>query len=151
MTDRAAAAAELHRVLVPGGRVAVGTWRGIDEHPQFDAIQWALARHLGFATGAMMRAPFSLSDPAEVRGLLEDAGFQDIAIDIVRRRAMFSSWSSFGQHVIGAGPVAAHFAEATRIEQAAVLEDIRNDTLGMKMPDGQLAAMMTAIIATGTA
>src|SRR3954468_24179080 len=40
--DRLAALTEMHRVLAPGGRVAIVTWRGLDQHPLFAAFARAL-------------------------------------------------------------------------------------------------------------
>jgi SAM-dependent methyltransferase len=58
--DRAAALAEMARVLVPGGRLAVMVWRSIDHSPGFAVLAGALDRHVGPAAGALMRAPFGL-------------------------------------------------------------------------------------------
>jgi SAM-dependent methyltransferase len=60
--DRTAALAEMARALVPGGRLAVMVWRSIDHSPGFAVLAAALDRHIGPAAGAVMRAPFGLSD-----------------------------------------------------------------------------------------
>src|SRR4051812_36020530 len=75
-------AAELGRVLGPGGRVAVAMW-GRPERVEFlglfDAAMRAahINRELAFPPGP---PAFRFSDADELRGLLEGAGFADVAI-----------------------------------------------------------------------
>jgi SAM-dependent methyltransferase len=47
--DPSGALAEMARVLVPGGRVAVMVWRSIHHSPEFAALAGALDRHIGSA------------------------------------------------------------------------------------------------------
>lgn len=41
------AAAEMRRVLAPGGRAAVSVWQALDRHPVYEALFGAVVRHLG--------------------------------------------------------------------------------------------------------
>lgn len=75
--DGAAAVAEMHRVLVPGGRVAVSTPGRMQ--PPFEVLERAVVDHLGAELGGFVRAVFSMHEPAEVGRLLGDAGFADVA------------------------------------------------------------------------
>jgi len=73
VADKPAAVRELHRVLVSGGRLFVNV---PGPTPRlFAELEAALARHLGPGVAGFVRAVFSLHDPAELRGLLGDAGF----------------------------------------------------------------------------
>src|SRR5665213_2164316 len=62
--DRTAALVEMRRVLKPGGRLAIATWKEI-EHTPFRAIEEALARHVSAEAAQMMRSPFVLHQAAE--------------------------------------------------------------------------------------
>lgn len=74
--QKAAALREMHRVLIPGGRVLVNV-PGPTPVP-FVILEQALARHLGPEAAAFVRVVFSLHDPAELRNLIESAGFDDV-------------------------------------------------------------------------
>src|SRR5712691_12561106 len=51
--DRPAALREMHRVLVPGGRLALSVWRSITYQPAFHALQTALAKRIGAERAAL--------------------------------------------------------------------------------------------------
>jgi SAM-dependent methyltransferase len=80
--DPAAAFANLHRALRPGGRLVLLTWQSLAENEWLGEFMAALS------AGREMPAPppgapgpFSLADPDRVRTVLGAAGFADIAID----------------------------------------------------------------------
>ena len=77
MEDRSGALTELHRVLTPGGRVAINTPGRIQ--PLFEAMEQAIVEHIGPHLGSFVSAVFSMHDPTALAGLLHDAGFTDIS------------------------------------------------------------------------
>ncbi len=95
--DRPAALSEFHRVLKNGGRVAVTVWQSIDRMPLFAALAAAELRHLGELgiTEEDTFAPFSLSDPGELAGLLAGAGFQGVSVAERSMEAHFPSIERF--------------------------------------------------------
>jgi SAM-dependent methyltransferase len=120
--DRAAALAEFRRVVAPGGRVAVACWCDLESSFGFDQISRALDRHLSTEMGDMMRFPFvAIGDPAELRGLFESSGFDDVVIEIERVAARFPEPERFAERIIAAGPVATAFAAATEQQRRAVI------------------------------
>jgi ubiquinone/menaquinone biosynthesis C-methylase UbiE len=90
--DRAAAAAEMYRVLVTGGRIATATWAAIENNPLSQIMADVVARRTG---GSAMEMPFALSDREELRGVLAGAGFVDIEIEVVRRMVRFPEPDQF--------------------------------------------------------
>lgn len=79
--DQQAGLNEVRRVLEPGGRAVVSTWRDLEDQPFMKAIDTVVARHL--APGALAQ-PFSLSDPTLLERLAKDAGFQEVNVEEAR-------------------------------------------------------------------
>jgi SAM-dependent methyltransferase len=86
--DPAAALREIRRVLAPGGRLVAATWRPRRELPLFDLLGQIAERHLGVAN----EKRFLLGDEALLRGLLDDAGFADVRIEVVTRMDRFQEF-----------------------------------------------------------
>lgn len=85
-TDRSAAVREMRRVLAPGGRAAIGTWRPLDEVPLVRDLQRVAERHVG----PIVDQRHSLGDADAIRTLLADGGFQAIRIETVVRQVRMS-------------------------------------------------------------
>lgn len=79
--DPLVALREIHRVLVPGGRLIAATWRARHELPLHETLGQIAERHLGRAN----EKRFLLGDDARLRTMLADAGFDDLRIDVVTR------------------------------------------------------------------
>jgi SAM-dependent methyltransferase len=83
--DPVAAFGNLGRALAPGGRLAVLVWQPVADNEWFREITTALAagRKLPMPPPDAP-GPFSMSDPSRVRGIVEAAGFGDLALDDLR-------------------------------------------------------------------
>jgi len=96
MADPAAALRETRRVLRSGGRVTLAVWDERGLNPWSSVPHGVLAEH-GLTRPPLPGepGPFALADRAHLRGLLEEAGFAEIAIepvDLVRASADFEQW-----------------------------------------------------------
>lgn len=78
VADPGAALAELHRVVVPGGRVGIGTCRSLAHQPGYTALIAAVARHLGDPAAAVLASVYALGDPGALGDLVAAAGFHDV-------------------------------------------------------------------------
>ncbi|MEM8730322.1 MAG: methyltransferase domain-containing protein [Pseudomonadota bacterium] len=89
--DREAAVAEMHRVLVPQGRIALAVWTGLDRNPAYSALASLFDERISQAAGEALRIPFCMGDAHALMALLEAAGFQDITIETPSEEANFPS------------------------------------------------------------
>jgi ubiquinone/menaquinone biosynthesis C-methylase UbiE len=125
--DREGAVREMKRVLVPGGRAVVMVWREIDRAPGFAVLAAALGRTIGADAETLMRAPFALSDAAELSRLLETAGLRDCAIHAETGNVRFASAERFVRGYIGGSPLAGIIATAPNQAYEELVREVEHD------------------------
>lgn len=93
--DRLAALREMHRVLRPGGRVAIVVWGALAHNPGHAALVQGLAHHMGTAAAALLLNSFSLGDAEGFHRLLAQAGFRDVVLSRSVQTLRFASPEAF--------------------------------------------------------
>ena len=104
--DPLAGLQEMHRCLVPGGRVAISGWGDRGDSPAFRIIPDAVrATAPELISASSKKKPF-LRTPEEVVTLMEQAGFVDIEIksDIKRTLAISTAQEYFERFAMGSPP-----------------------------------------------
>ena len=117
--DPAAAAAEMARVVGPGGRVAVATWASVEASPGYARMVELLRERCGEPAADALMAPFCLGEPAAVKAVLEP---------------------HFGAVEVHEHPGTARFASI----EAWVHTDVRGWTLADMIDDAQYAELLAA-------
>jgi SAM-dependent methyltransferase len=114
---------EMHRVLVPGGRLALSVWRPIQYSPGYNALAEALERYVSSEAAGMMRMPFSLGDSEKVRQLIVGAGFRDVKIRLAIELVRFPSAEEFIRRQISSSPLAGPVGQVDDNARTALVED----------------------------
>jgi ubiquinone/menaquinone biosynthesis C-methylase UbiE len=105
-SDQAGALREAHRVLVPGGCIALAVWRPVEHNPAFVAFADALERHVSAEAAATMRAPFAGPGREQLRRLLAGASFAEVRILIASLPVRFPSPRAFLHQEVASSPLA---------------------------------------------
>ena len=146
--DKAAALAEVRRVLVSDGRFALST-PGAIQAP-FELLDRALVEHINPDLGGFVRAVFSLHDPDVVTSLLGEAGFVDI--DGITRTIplQLPRPAEFLWQYIASTPLGVFVGNAPDDAQAALEKEIVETWQPFVDDDGHLAIDQPMVYARGT-
>jgi SAM-dependent methyltransferase len=118
MEDRAAAVAEMGRVLSSGGRVVVNTPGSIQ--PVFEIMERAIVEHISADLGGFVHAVFSMHDPGVVAALLADAGLTDVTAAVAPATLELPPPAEFLWQYISLTPMAGFVAQAPKPARVAM-------------------------------
>jgi ubiquinone/menaquinone biosynthesis C-methylase UbiE len=90
--DRAAALAEMHRVIAGDGRVAIHVFQGIDRHPFYQRLDEVIAARFAMSGVGDI---FSLGDAGALESSLVDAGFSRVTVEEAEIVARFPNPNAF--------------------------------------------------------
>lgn len=141
--DPPVALGELRRVLAPGGRLALTTWRAIEHHSPFAALARVLDEYAGAGTGAALRAPFAGPSDRELRSLLERAGFSQVRVRIGLITVRFPSVTEFFLHEAQATPAAAAVQAMSDDARTGLLAELTRELAPAADDDGITFPMQT--------
>lgn len=144
--DRAAATAEMHRVLKPGGRVAVSTPGRMQ--PSFEVLERAIVEHVGAELGGFVRVVFSMHDPEEVGRLLRAAGFADVAADESTVQLQLPDPVEFLWEYINLTPLGPIVAQAPEAAKTAMEHQVAEQAARFVV-DGGVPVDQPMVVATG--
>ncbi len=117
--DKPAAAREMRRVLASGGRLAIATWRPLDEIPLLQELHRVVERHVG----AVVDRRHGFGDAAALGALLAGAGFQDVRVETLSRTMSVDDAAVFvrmnAMAIVGMSTASAAMDDARRAEVVA--------------------------------
>ena len=138
--DKPRAAAEMLRVLRPGGRVAILVW---GRSAAYEGVTDTVRRVLGEEAAARYSGPWSYPDPEALRALVSGAGFTDVTVRVEPSMSYFASLDEF---MAGASAILLHGTS----DRAAVADAIAGALEPFRTDDGRYELPGFANIATAT-
>lgn len=129
----------LRRSLRPGGRIAFLCWQELANNPYWLVTRSALAAFVKPPEIGDGPGPFSLADPARVRGLLADAGFRDVTVDPIGEPVCpGADADEAAEFVLKSGTARAMLADADDGTAAKAAAALRMSLRPYETPDGVL-------------
>lgn len=143
--DPAKALADIHRIIIPGGRAVFSVWRPLEYSPFYQALYKALDRYVNKSAAQMLAAAYTLGDPLKLRALFSTSGFRQIDIRLVIKQMHCPDINGFLAAGISAAPFAKDIAALSESRRKDMFEMILKDSADY-MDDNGLAAPMTALL-----
>jgi ubiquinone/menaquinone biosynthesis C-methylase UbiE len=120
--DKPAALREMHRVLVPEGRVVLSVWSTVD--PYHRALSDVVGQHVSADAAARINAPRALTDAGELHRLLVDAGFAGVTIHARTMMTRLPVPEEFVLWHLAAMPVAGEVAALSEEARTALVHEV---------------------------
>jgi SAM-dependent methyltransferase len=150
VADQPGAAREMHRVLVPGGRVGCYVWDyagGMQMLRHF----WDVASALDPASQeADQGERFEICQPDPLRTLLADAGFDDVVVDEIVVPTVFPDFEDYWSPFLAGRAPAPSYVMALTDDDREALRAALQQALPTR-PDGSIQLTARAWVVSGTA
>jgi ubiquinone/menaquinone biosynthesis C-methylase UbiE len=147
MPDKTAAVREMRRVLAPGGRVAIATWRSLEDIPEMLELNAVVERHVG----RIVDSRHSFGDANALQHLLVDAGFREVNVGTLAHDVQFADGALFARlnamATIGMSENGKAMSEAQRGELAGRIAAESQEVIAKAMKNGVFVLPLTTIIA----
>jgi len=136
--DKVKAFGEVHRVLQPGGRFLFNSWDNVEANDASNSTQKALNNF--FAADApqfMDKGPFSFFDQDNIRQLLQQAGFQNIRISIVKKQTSPAAADDIINGMVDGSPLTGYLKErgaSSEVIKEAIRKQFAADSASPALP-----------------
>ncbi len=120
--DKIAALSEMHRLLAPGGRLAISVWRTTGVYNS--AVGKALRQHIGMDAASRFCASRDVPADEELLRLAVAAGFQHVMLDVQRMIVRLPSLEQFVLGHLAATPIASEVKAMSNAARVALGHDV---------------------------
>ncbi|ARS90060.1 class I SAM-dependent methyltransferase [Natrarchaeobaculum aegyptiacum] len=144
--DPVAAVRQMHRVLVPGGRMTSSVWRPLEFQPAYVALADALADHVGDEAGKMMRSPFPDWDGSDLRTLVQDAGFDDVSVTVEIGSVRYPSVEEFVRREAASSPLAEPITALESGVRDELVREVEDALATYRDDDGIVSPMESYVV-----
>jgi ubiquinone/menaquinone biosynthesis C-methylase UbiE len=148
----AAGLSEFRRVVRAGGTVAVCVNSTPDRLPMWGNLSDALNRFLTQEQRNVLAMSWSLADPVRLEGLFNDAGFQDIRVQQIRREGTIEGFDDYWAPIEeGVGQIPQTYRALEEADRRAVREEVRARLARYETRDGKMTMAVEVLIGRGRA
>ena len=147
--DPAIALEEMHRVLAPGGQLALSVWRPIAYQPAYVVLADALAQYVGDEAGTMMRSPFPAWDGDDLRALVDTAGFDNRSVTIEIGSVRYPSVDEFVRREAASSPLAEPIAAIERAVREELIRTVAAELAAYRDDNGIVSPMESYVVNAG--
>lgn len=144
--DRPKALNEMRRVVAPGGRLGLSTCRSIAHQPGYEVLVDVLRRHVGAQASEVIRSPYGLGDPDELRGLVTAAGFRDVHLRIVVTTFRVPDAQTLLQGEMASSPLGDLVSDLDGDVRKALLDDLDRSLASHVDDDGVVFPFETLVV-----
>jgi ubiquinone/menaquinone biosynthesis C-methylase UbiE len=146
--DKALCAREARRVLKPDGVFLFNVWDSLAENPLGKIPHETIAGFFEKDPPAFYEVPFGYYDQAEIRRVLEAAGFRDIRVEVVDKNSGNTRVEDAAVGLVQGTPVSVAIAERDA-SLLPVITDAVASALEKQFGGPSFRAPMRAIVAEG--
>jgi ubiquinone/menaquinone biosynthesis C-methylase UbiE len=148
ITDPAKAAREAHRVLKPGGRVAVSVWGPAERCQALHIMVGPMLENAEPDETGYLPTPYEMGGPGEMVAFLADAGFKDGKERRTTHEWTFQDADHFLEFILKGTPLGHSLREEEPAVQEEVLRKTRANLARWTKPDGRVAAPAECVVVT---
>lgn len=146
--DKPAAAREMHRGMIAGGRLAVSTWRPDEEIPFVRDLRSVAEQH----AGPIVDRRHSFGEAGPLEALLRDVGFHDVRSKVVSRTIRFDDGSVFARlnamALVGMSAASKEMSDEDREQTVAAIVRDSAELVSSYTDDSGLAFELKTNVAT---
>jgi len=135
-TDPEKAAREAHRVLRPGGRIAVCVWSTAERVPFLNALVGPMLAHAEPDETGYLPTPFETGGPGEMVEFLRRSGFRAARERRLRQELHYRDPKHYLDTILGGTPLGHSLREETPKVQREVLAATRKNLEAWRTPSG---------------
>jgi ubiquinone/menaquinone biosynthesis C-methylase UbiE len=132
--DQPLALREMRRVLRGSGRAALSVYSPIERTPGANAFVVALDEVLGVHASRIKRGEHAFAEPAQLKGLLQGAGFAAVDVQTVVQTIAFPSVLDYVRFQLLATPMTILLANRIETERQAIIASVASRTTTLCTP-----------------